>query len=222
MRFVEQLVMLATPNHGTLHTGKLGLLANFTREVGGFVWARMTPNTGVKELTEIDKFFRKYLTHAHRFRTRNVVYLSIPAMCFHKGAGIVNLLTRKESRRLALLGSIFEMISAHPGWSIPLERPHDGIVEESSVYLGGEVIPISERRATCEGKPGRGPYAHVRHDDHMEESHVTIQEAECTATILASFLETRDFDAWREAIYQHDEFVQKPDFHPRATGAAAA
>ena len=217
MEFVKRLVMLATPNHGTLHTGSLGVLAGLTREATGFVWARMTSKTGVKELTEVDEFFEEYLTDENVSRTRHVVYLSVPAKCFHEGASFVKLLTAKESRGLALLGPIFELISAHPGWSIGLKKPHDGIVEEASVYLGGgDAVSFSERRATCEGKPNRGPYAHVCHDDHKKTNHVTIQEAQCTAMILATFLNLNDFDTWREQIYQFDRFVQKPDFHPRA------
>jgi hypothetical protein len=141
------------------------------------LWALTTRKTGVKELTEIDKLLDNHLNDETLSWTYHIEYISIPATCFHEGAGWLELMGVGPSRGIGLVPLAMELFKAHPCWSVGLEKPHDGIVEESSVYLGdrGAVTHRSERRATCAGTPNCGPYIHVRHHDLRRESHVTIQ-----------------------------------------------
>jgi pimeloyl-ACP methyl ester carboxylesterase len=212
MPFVKRLIMLGTPNHGTLHTGRLGFLMQLTREVTGKIWALTTEKTGVKELTEIDKLLNVHLNDETQRRTYPVEYVSIPATCFHEGAGWIELMGLGASRGIGLAPLTMELFKAHPCWSVGLEKPHDGIVEESSVYLGnrGSVTRRSERRATCKNVPDCGPYIHIRHDDFRQESHVTIQEADRTAAILAELFKSRTLAEWRSANAGACDF----DFEP--------
>jgi pimeloyl-ACP methyl ester carboxylesterase len=226
MTFVKRLVMLGTPNHGTLHTGHLGLFLQFAREVTGKFWALTTQKTGVKELTEIDKLLKNHLNDETRPRTYHTEYVSIPATCFHEGVGWLELMTASASRRIGLAPLAMELFKAHPCWSVGLERPHDGIVEESSVYLGNRddkhKTRRSERRATCAGTPHCGPYIHVRHDDLRLESHVTIQTSDRTAAILAGLFKSPTIKAWRDANAGTCDFDFEPlDFAALAEWRAA-
>ena len=212
MPFVKRLIMLGTPNHGTLHTGKLGLLMQLTREVTGKIWSLTTKKTGVKELTEIDKLLNVHLNEETQKRTYSVEYVSIPATCFHEGAGLIELMGLGASRGIGLAPLAMELFKALPGWSVGLEKPHDGIVEESSVYLGnrGSVTRRSERRATCNKVPNCGSYVHVCHDDFRQESHVTIQTADRTAAILAELFKSRTIAEWRSSNAGACDFVFEP------------
>ena len=195
MPFVKRLVMLATPNHGTLHTGQMGILSQLIREISGTMWALTTTKTGVLELTQISKLLDTYLNQTAEERTRHVEYISVPATCFHEDAGLRELVILESSRKIALVPLSMELLKAHPCWTVQLKRPHDGIVEESSVFLGTRDIVTrrSERTLTCEGEPDCGPYAHLVHPDFPRESHVTIQAADRTASILADLLASATF-----------------------------
>jgi pimeloyl-ACP methyl ester carboxylesterase len=211
--FVRRLIMLGTPNHGTLHTAKLGILANLTREATGRVWALVTRRTGIKELTEIHKLLEAHLSDDTQTATFAVEYITIPATCFNENAGLLAHLKSKAGRKMGVLPLAFDLISqAHPAWRIGLEMPHDGIVEESSVYLGnrGGVNRRSERLATCRGSSRGGPYLHVRHRDFDRESHVTIQKAERTARILYEILTSPTLRDWKDAKESSVEY----DFEP--------
>jgi hypothetical protein len=190
--FVKRLVMLGTPNHGTLHTGQLGILSQCFRELTGRIWVVTTKKTGVLELTQINKLLETYWDGGAEERTRHVEYISIPATCFHEDAGFLESVLLESSRKIALVPLSMELLKAHPCWTVQLKRPHDGIVEESSVFLGSRdiVTRYSERALTCEGEPDCGPYAHVVHRDFRRESHVTIQVADRTASILAALLDS--------------------------------
>jgi hypothetical protein len=131
------LVMLGTPNHGTLHTGQLGILSQLVREITGKNWVLTTNKTGVLELTQIDKLLEldAYWQQGAEERTLHVEYISIPATCFHEDAGILESVVLQSSRRIALVPLSMELLKVHPCWRVQLKRPHDGIVEESSVFL---------------------------------------------------------------------------------------
>jgi hypothetical protein len=176
------------------------------------VLSRAAPKTGVLELTEIDKLLRTHLTTTTAQRTLNVEYISIPATCFHEGPGLLESLALESSRGIGLVPLAMELLKAHPCWRVGLRKPHDGIVEESSVFLGnrGSVTRRSERRATCRGVANCGPYVHVRHDDFLRESHVTIQAADRTAAILADLLMCPSLDDWRKKYDGTSDF----DFEP--------
>jgi pimeloyl-ACP methyl ester carboxylesterase len=135
--FVKRLVMLGTPNHGTLHTGQLGILSQLVREITGKNWVLTTNKTGVLELTQIDKLLEldAYWQQGAEERTLHVEYISIPATCFHEDAGILESVVLQSSRRIALVPLSMELLKVHPCWRVQLKRPHDGIVEESSVFL---------------------------------------------------------------------------------------
>ena len=197
MKFVKRLVMLGTPNHGTLHTGRLGNMAQLTREVTGKLWALMVSKTGVLELTQINKVMDEFLDDRSQARTDHVEYISIPATCFNETSGWLELLT-SGGASMATVPLAMELITAHPGWRIGLRQPHDGIVEESSVFMGNRADSNrrSERLATCRGT-GTAPYVHIRHPKFRKESHVTIQRAEQTAEIIAELLKPTDLQQWR-------------------------
>jgi len=198
MNFVKRLVMLATPNHGTLHTGRLALLAHITRETTGVLWAFSNRHIGIKQLTEVDEWLRPFLTTGEA-KTYNVDYVTIPALFYHENTGLFRRRDRGQSAGLKVLNLGFELTKALPFWTTGLGKPHDGIVEESSVYLGARVPGReSERLGTCQCRPNCGGYVHVFHNqEHKEVDHVTVQSSETTALILADILKFPTLADWR-------------------------
>jgi pimeloyl-ACP methyl ester carboxylesterase len=208
---VKRLVMLGTPNHGTMHTGRLGLLAHITREATGKLWAVFSRKTGVKELSEVGEVVKEHLRNGGITKTRGVEYISIPALYYHEEASIFRHRRRNTSLGLRALDLGFELLQAIPHWRVGLRRPHDGIVEASSVYLGNEGgARFSERNATCNGEPNCGAYLHIEHLNYREEDHVSMHIAEQTITILRELFLATSTDAWRSSVVDTEPY----DFRP--------
>ena len=197
--FVKRLIMLGTPNHGTLRTGQQGLLVQLIRGIGGPIIALTTKKPGIVELSDVRILLKTHLTSGTEGRTHHVEYVTIPATCFNENVGIIESVRNAPSRLIGLLPLGMEFLKAHPCWRVRLDKPHDGIVEESSVFMGdrGGVTRRSERKATCNGSTTGGAYMHVLHDDLTQESHITIQSADQTASIIAGLLKWQTIEKWK-------------------------
>jgi pimeloyl-ACP methyl ester carboxylesterase len=207
---VKRLVMLGTPNHGTLATARLGALAQLMRETTGVLWnlfPRKAP--GIKELTEIGKTMDPLLGDGGRERTRNVEYVTVPGLRFHAEAGWLDA-PDKTSPGLRALGVFLAIMKVLPGMHTDLEIPHDGIVEESSVKLSGKSDYFSERQSQGVGQPPFAPYLHLLHQDYKSVDHVTVQQASRTIQLLAELLDSPDLATWHKTLATTGEYVLWP------------
>jgi pimeloyl-ACP methyl ester carboxylesterase len=198
---VRRLVMLGTPNHGTLQTARLGFLAHLMREETAKLWLVFARrSTGIKELTEVGKVITPLLGEGKQ-RTRGVEYVSIPGLRFHQESGWLEAPSGTSGglRKLAIFLSILQ---AGPGMKVELRLPHDGIVEERSVRLSSEPDLFSERPYA---QPPYAPYLHVTHPDYHAVDHVTVQQADRTIQLLAELLTAQDLETWRQSLAARGE-----------------
>jgi hypothetical protein len=112
-------------------------------------------------------------------------------------------------RRTTLMVKALEAL---PFFTFPLDIPHDGIVEEKSVFLGPReaVTRRSERTRTCRGDPKGGPYVHVVHADHFSTDHMEIHRTERTAEIIAGLLQAPDLTTWRQSTAPDPGYILEP------------
>jgi pimeloyl-ACP methyl ester carboxylesterase len=205
MAVVKRLVMLGTPNHGTLHSARLGALAYLLREESALlsiVFPRIMP--GVNQLTQIGKTMRPLLRQGVE-RTRNVEYVSIPGLRYNEESGWLEL-PEKTSRGLRALTMGMAFIRSLPGMHMELSLPHDGIVEESCVRLSSTPDRFSERPNVGLGVIGPAPYLHITHPDYESVDHVTVQQTRRTIELLADLLQTPDLKTWRAKLAGTGEF----------------
>jgi len=206
---VKRLVMLGTPNHGTLHTARLGLLAHLVREATSELWTVFARKaTGIKELTQIGRTLTPLLREGAE-RTRHVEYVTIPGLRFHQEAAWLEA-PPETSGGLRALAVFFGILQAIPGLKTELRIPHDGIVEECCVRLSGDPTHFSERPAAGSGQTPFGPYLHLTHPDYEAVDHVTVQRAERTIALLAELLSTPDLESWRKSLAARGEFNLYP------------
>jgi pimeloyl-ACP methyl ester carboxylesterase len=206
---VERLVMLGTPNHGTLQTARLGFLAHLVREGASELWTVFARQaTGIKELTQVGKTINPLLKDGVE-RTRHVEYVTIPGLRFHQESGWLEA-PPGTSGGLRALAVLFGILEALPGVGTELGLPHDGIVEASSVRLSGEQGQFSERPAAGLGRPAFAPYLHLTHPDYQEVDHVTVHQADRTIALLAELLATADLETWRRSLAARGEFNLYP------------
>jgi hypothetical protein len=214
LNMVKRLIMLGTPNHGSLQTARLGLLAAMVREASGVLWSVFARHsTGILELTQPGKTFAPLLSDGAE-RTRNVQYVTIPAMRFHSESEPFERL-QDDSPGLWGLQIIFEMSKCLPGLSVALDRPNDGIVEARCVMLSSQADYFSERNP---GKRTVGPYLHVTHGDYKKVDHAHIHSVDVTFKLLRALLKSLDLETWRETLEAHDGALT---FYPTGTDAPA-
>lgn len=205
MGVVRRLVMLGTPNHGTLQSARLGALAYLLREKSAtlsLVFPRIMP--GVNQLTQIGKTMKPLLRQGAE-RTRKVEYISIPGLRYNEESGWLDL-PEKSSRGLRTLAMAMAFIRSLPGMHMELDLPHDGIVEESCVRLSSTPDRFSERPYVGRGVSSPGPYLHLTHPDYDSVDHVTLQQTHRTIALLADLLQSPDLKTWREKLASTGEF----------------
>jgi pimeloyl-ACP methyl ester carboxylesterase len=202
LQMVKRLIMLGTPNHGTLQTARLGALAHLLREGIAILWTVFPQeSTGIKELTEIRKTFDP-LIRSGKHNTRHVEYVTIPGMRFNDESGWLES-PQNTSAGLRLLSVTMAIMRAMPGMHAELETPHDGIVEESCVRLSSKPDHFSERPAV---RPHYAPYVHLTHPDYHAVDHVTVQQADRTISVLAQLLEAPSMESWQAGLAETGEF----------------
>lgn len=200
---VNRLIMLGTPNHGTLHTGRLGMLAHVSRDTVGMIWSISTKNTGIKELTEISDLFEAQCDDDPKSesRTHHVDYFTVPGLFYHEDRKLFRKRTPGSSFGLGALQTLFQVSELLPFWKANLTKPHDGIVEESSVYMGSDIASrFTERLSACAHVPKAGPYLHIIHRSHKDADHVMIHNTDTTAKIIAQILNSPNLETYRETL----------------------
>jgi pimeloyl-ACP methyl ester carboxylesterase len=206
---VKRLVMLATPNHGTLQTARLGLIAHLLRETTGVLWTVFArSSTGILELTQPGKTLEPLITHEGVERTLKVEYVTIPAMSVNEESGWFDT-SEGASTSLGAFSVFLEIMNAIPGIGTKLRLPNDGIVEALCVRLSSIPGFFSERNPAIGGLP-RGPYLHVEHKDYKKVDHVHVHRADRTIKLLAELLAAPELQAWRKHLAEFGEYTLHP------------
>jgi pimeloyl-ACP methyl ester carboxylesterase len=210
--FVRRIIMLGTPNHGTLRPAQWGLLGQMVMAGTGRLWGIFPSKIGVYDLTRVQEIFREACPgHDCDTAATAVEYVTIPGRFYHMGRyawerRFRGSLTTRILTGLTLLNEWAR--SSHPGAKVDLTRPHDGIVPEASVRLQ-HTVDWSEKQAAMLN-PGPGGDARVRHLAHMRESldhtHVDLQSAPSVVAAVQGIIEHDGVDAWRAADARSRQF----------------
>ena len=166
LRFVRQLFLLGTPNHGALRTSSLGILAQMVRATTGVLWGIRPWKAGMLDLTRVDGVMKGSLKSAKNCET--IDYVTIPGRYFHDQRGVLDWDWSEEWKTLfGVLDAAWGVVADVPGLgallSVRLERAHDGIVEEASNSLVPDRAErLSEKRRSIrrvDRKEGSESYA---------------------------------------------------------------
>ncbi|WP_282608161.1 triacylglycerol lipase [Pelagibius sp. Alg239-R121] len=213
-RFIENLhtvVTIATPNRGSLGPAQLSLLGQMV--LGTFrTLSPLAPGTaGVKNLTEAAKIMsdrRDRLKSQYPPSESPVAHLrfaSIPALFYHPdrsefafGPSVQLSLAQKLVRGVGLKWQLDDM-----------DKPHDGIVTESSSNLTRQdSFDWSEVHMAEPGQNGEPPRCHAVLDIHRHHDHGSIvaKAASETAELVAALLMSGD---WRNLEAEHPALKQR-------------
>ncbi len=213
-RQVDRLVMLGGPHFGALRPAGLARLAHATllgtgRLASGFA------HPGLRDLTEPWDVFRAYARDLDRRGTpyfenvREVEYVTIPGEYWHPGrqrtSGLRKSLGTRGTLTLKALEAVEFLSGLIPGFRIELERPHDGIVEESSARL----IPFDNNRssekvrALKRGHPTQR-YIHVRGWFGNDVDHLRLVTDPTVLGLVRDLVDATSIQDWEAGLTADD------------------
>jgi pimeloyl-ACP methyl ester carboxylesterase len=205
--FLKRLIMLGTPNFGAIKPAQLGLLSQMVLRASGKLWGIFTRKTGVIDLTQVHKQFADFVqsSQGHAKNARNVEYVTMPGLYFHDERFAWDSSGNMGSRALSLMNLGAEwLVLAFPSAGVHIDRPHDGIVEATSVSLfTSEPGRWSEKTASILDPALQQPptCAHIEHAyQNRQLTHVTLQQDDLMIDIVMGILQHGGAQAWRDQL----------------------
>ena len=206
MPFLSKVFLLGTPNFGAIRTAQLGLGTQLIRRASGVVFGLLLRKPGIHDLTRVYEIFRSF--GGCEANASRIDYISIPGCYFHEDREKLHR-TRGDvwSEVFATVDVSFSMVprALGPLFTINMERPHDGIVEERSNSL----IPCkpgrwSEKAATLNSPIGPRTYVHAVPKASEELTHTDIHSNSEVMKIIGDIMQAPSVAAWRAALTEVD------------------
>jgi pimeloyl-ACP methyl ester carboxylesterase len=201
---VKRIIMLGTPNFGALTAAQLSTLWQVSVAAAGVLTPFFPRTRGLRDLTRIQSIYREVTDAAPNAANRadQVEYITVPGLYYHRervdldpGDGWTAL--PFTAGRIALA-----VMALWPHAEIELERPHDGIVEESSVsMLNPTADAYSEKSLAIQepGKYGRS-YAHITPVSSRDDTHMQIQGDQSVVRMIQDVILTGSVLDWNDSM----------------------
>ncbi len=206
---VKRLIMLGTPNFGAVRTARMGLLAQSSALMTNRLHALFTRKQGILELSKVPEVFHDVIENGSQ-NARTVEYVTIPGLFFNEDRATlaVGKWGGRDTQTMLFAGlsvGIEVLESMLPLWKVPIERPHDGIVEESSNSLisdSSRAWTEKTSEITNPGKVSTPPghtYAHIVDHVCLDLTHVMIQGNPRIIALVSDLISAKNLDDWYSA-----------------------
>jgi hypothetical protein len=217
---VRRIVMLGTPNFGSITAAQLGLLAQLARGVTGRIWANFSRKQGLRDLTRVQSLVDEFLNdpHVRPQRAEAVEYVTIPGTFYHRDRQPWEGVTGSRTFGFSVGNIAASFLTGQFGlWSVELDIPHDGIVEESSVSLiASEGSRFSEKTPAIEHPDRFRPprYAHIETRSARQLTHTDIQNDPVVIALVRDLIAAGSLWRWhrklaKNALYNYSS-IQVP------------
>jgi pimeloyl-ACP methyl ester carboxylesterase len=198
---VRRIFMLGTPNFGAMSAARLSTLWQIAVESAGAVTPIFPRKRGLKDLTQVQTIYRTTLPDAPA-RAQKVEYVTLPGLYYHKERRDTDPGPDRSALPFTVGTLAVKVMSLWPYSEIEIERPHDGIVEESSVSL----IPrdaglLSEKNSSIQDPTTFGrTYCHATPISALDRTHMTIHRDDSFAEAIKGIVLADNVVAWRDAL----------------------
>jgi pimeloyl-ACP methyl ester carboxylesterase len=202
---VRRIFMLGTPNFGAFTARQLSVLWQTAVAVA----ARITPlfprKAGLRDLTRPQTLYSKIAGDAPSVpvaRAAAVEYVTIPGLFYHDERRVTDPGEQNRALPFTAGGLLFEAMNEFPFSRIEIERPHDGVVEASSVTLRtDDPGRLSEKHAAIRQPAQRGrTYCHAVPDSMRQCAHMGIQGDVKVAKTIKGIMLAGGAPAWESAL----------------------
>ena len=221
LSFVKMLFLVGTPNMGAIRLRQLGFFYYILFTSGGRVGAMMNRSPGILDLTEVALQIQEKIKENQELvkNTDDTLYVTIPGCYFNENRHLPDFSQLDgPGRRYVNLENFLRLVEAFPSAAVKIERPHDGIVEETSNCL----IPSGTGRWSEKNKsinyPESGPptYIHITLaacDELMHSGDLAVHCAEKVVDVICDFIEAGAINAWVDQLSDEKKRVTNFRIH---------
>jgi pimeloyl-ACP methyl ester carboxylesterase len=184
MPFLRVIFLLGTPNSGAIRLSQLTLLSQMVQASTGLFFALFSRKSGVTDLTRAALIMQE-----HRGGAENAIetdYVSIPGLYFHAERRWWEIQRDGAAVGFTLWDAVISRTL-----SVRMNRPHDGIVEETSNSLFDYPSGFLHEKINSTGdQRGDDPatYAHVKPGSCRALNHVQIHNDPEVIEVIASII----------------------------------
>jgi pimeloyl-ACP methyl ester carboxylesterase len=200
MPSVRRVVMLGTPNFGALTARQLSVLLQVSVAAGGKATPFFARKAGLLDLTRVHTIFRetKARIPGAATRARNVEYITFPGMFYHGDRSDTDPGPDAVALPFTGLTIALKLFSLFPGFRVELDKPHDGIVKESSVCLIPRSADHFSEKSSAIEEPARfgRSYGHITPESALESTHMLIQRDSYVADAIKGVLLAGNVVQW--------------------------
>ena len=207
LRGVRRIVMLGTPNFGALTARQLGTLGQVAIAAAGKITPLFPRKAGLRDLTQPQTLYDKVVDGEKddaipASRALAVEYVTIPGLFYWDERRDTETGEGNEALWFSVGGLVVKVLKAWPLSEIEIERPHDGVVEESSVNLQStDRARLSEKNVPIRESAKYGhSYCHVVLKAMRERTHMGIQQDAETATAVKGIMLAGSATSWNDAL----------------------
>ena len=208
LRGVRRIVMLGAPNFGALTARQLGTLGQVAIAAAGKITPLFPRKAGLRDLTQPQTLYVQVVRNENdddsipASRALNVEYVTIPGLFYWDERRDTETGEGNEALWFSVGGLVVKVLKAWPLSEIEIERPHDGVVEESSVNLQStDKARLSEKNVPIRESAKYGhSYCHVVLKAMRERTHMGIQQDPETATAIKGIMLAGSATSWNDAL----------------------
>jgi pimeloyl-ACP methyl ester carboxylesterase len=200
---VRKIFMMGTPNFGALRPAQLGGLLQITLASARKIYGIFPRKSGIIELTSVNKAMKEIYSVGDKSHATSIEYITVPGLFYDDER--VDLREVGVEWTGAILNNILPWL---PSASIKIERPHDGIVENTSVRMDCNDQLEHEKRHCLFITKFMNPrsYAHIWNDNHnCSLMHTTIQRNEAISLMIAAIIEEGSVENWWTNLSLQDQ-----------------
>jgi pimeloyl-ACP methyl ester carboxylesterase len=187
MPFLRLIFLLGTPNSGAIRLSQLTGLSQMVQASTGYFFALFSRKSGITDLTRAAMIVQE---HDSGFENAvEIDYVSIPGLYFHKFRGWWEVQRDGAGVAFALWNGVVSR-----ALSVEMDKPNDGIVEETSNDLFACPSEIWHEKENCVGdQRGDDPttLAHVRPKSCRALNHVQIHNDREVIEVVGSIISAK-------------------------------
>ena len=199
---VTRIVMLGTPNFGALSARQLSTLWQVGIAAAGRITPVLPRKAGLRDLTRPQTLYER-IAHPPSLpatRALEVEYVTIPGLFYHDERRDTETGENDEALPFTLGTLAVRAMALWPFGEIEIERPHDGIVEESSVSMMPKASRVSEKNAALQQPGLDAHYCHAVPVSMRQRAHMGIQHDAATAETIKEIMLAGGADTWKKAL----------------------
>lgn len=198
---VKRLVMIASPNYGAIMASRTSTLWQWAIAGAGTITPMFPRKRGLRDLTRVQTLYDQIGREGVQGqRALEVEYVTIPGLFYHDDRRDSDPGLDGGALLFTIIGLGLRALALVEPAEVRIERPHDGIVEESSVHLQGGTARFCEKDLCFHDSRLPRTYAHVTPQSSLDLVHVRVHHDKAVCDAVRGILSENSVVDWRASL----------------------